>query len=312
MKRRLFTFGCSFSAYAWPTWATLLSTSEEFEAVQNWGIPGLGNRAIAERIAECNIKCNFTEYDTVIVQWTTHLRHDFFHQDGLLKDRVAGWKTAGSIFNLENRAIYDEKWLRTFFDEEAYAYHTLNHIHMSQQLLNNTGCRWFMTSIGDIRNLCTDFNVGSNYGEKSIFSKIEQLFSKKDFPLYLKTPSLKVYDQRIWGENKDKWLDPILSYLENKIKDDYELFNFFYNEEYQNTIVDYHPKTKSYYYWLDKVLREKTSIKINEESCLEMCDRVENLYSKMNGRKKPFEIALYHERFNNSCWPEKLLGFTNF
>ena len=39
---------------------------------ENWGFPGLGNRAIAERVAECHIKNNITKDDTVLVQWSTH------------------------------------------------------------------------------------------------------------------------------------------------------------------------------------------------------------------------------------------------
>ena len=50
--RRLFTFGCSFTAYGpIPTWADFLGL--EFEQYENWGMSGIGNRGIAERVAEC-------------------------------------------------------------------------------------------------------------------------------------------------------------------------------------------------------------------------------------------------------------------
>ena len=48
-KNRLFVFGCSFTMYAWPTYADFLGY--EFDHYENWGFPGLGNRAIAERVA---------------------------------------------------------------------------------------------------------------------------------------------------------------------------------------------------------------------------------------------------------------------
>ena len=57
-KSRLFVFGCSFTMYEWPTYADFLGY--EFDQFENWGFPGLGNRAIAERVAECHIKNNFT------------------------------------------------------------------------------------------------------------------------------------------------------------------------------------------------------------------------------------------------------------
>lgn len=310
MKKRFFTFGCSFTTYSWPTWATLLSTSE-YDLKQNWGLAGLGNRAIAERIAECNVKYKFTENDVVIVQWSTHLRNDFFHQDGLI-DALPGWKTRGSLFNLENRKLYDETWLKTFFDEEAYIYHTLNHIHMTQQLLENSGCKWYMTSIGDIRNLCQDFQVGVNYGEKSIFSKLNDLFSKKEFPLYVKTPSLKVYDDVIWNKHKDKWLDPILSFLQKESNEESEIFFSFYDETVQQMFLDYHPKTSAFYYWIDKIVREKTDLDIDDKKCSEMSDKVDEIYLKLRGRKDPFERIMHRERFYDSTWPEDIIGYMTF
>ena len=36
---RLFTFGCSFTNYAWPTWADFLGL--EFEHFENWGVSGV-------------------------------------------------------------------------------------------------------------------------------------------------------------------------------------------------------------------------------------------------------------------------------
>ena len=66
--KRLFTFGCSFTSYLWPTWADILGL--EFTSANNWGHSGLGNRAIAERVAEAHAHFNFTKDDVIIVQWT--------------------------------------------------------------------------------------------------------------------------------------------------------------------------------------------------------------------------------------------------
>lgn len=53
---RLYTFGCSYTSWNWPTWADIMSLEANY--YENWGHAGLGNRAIAERVAECNIKIN--------------------------------------------------------------------------------------------------------------------------------------------------------------------------------------------------------------------------------------------------------------
>ena len=71
---RLYVLGCSFSNYAWPTWADMLGL--EFDEYENWAFPGLGNRAIAERVAEIHARNTLTKDDTVVIQWTSHLRHD--------------------------------------------------------------------------------------------------------------------------------------------------------------------------------------------------------------------------------------------
>jgi hypothetical protein len=311
MKRRLFTFGCSLTAYSWPSWATLLSLSQEFDEVYNWGMAGIGNRGIAERVIECDVKNNFTENDTVIIQWSTHLRHDFFHQEGLLKEKAPGWKTSGSIFSYENRELYDLAWLQTFFDEEAYLYHTLNNIYSTQILLEKSKAKWFMTSIGDIRNLCEDFSVTDVYGEKSIFCKLTELFGNKEYPLYLKTPSLKIYNNKIWKDHENKWLDPILSFLQKNVDQD-QLFYKFYNEEYQKTFYDYHPKTKYHYFWLKKVLEPKTGIVINDAACEDAITVTDTLYEKVKLLLTPFQILLFKQHYENINWPEHLTGFKNF
>jgi len=94
--RRLFAFGCSYTNYvSSPSWADFLNF--DFDHVENWALPGLGCRAIAERVAECHAKNTFTKDDVIIVQWTTHLRHDYHtgldvHIEPGMNNM--GWKTS--------------------------------------------------------------------------------------------------------------------------------------------------------------------------------------------------------------------------
>jgi hypothetical protein len=312
MKKRLFMFGCSLTQYMWPTWATLLNFTD-FDEVQNWGYPGIGNRAIAERISECNIKHKFTKSDTVIVQWSTHLRNDFFHQEGLLVDRHPGWKTGGSIFNFKNRKIYNNEWYFSFFDEEAYIYHSLNYIHLSQQLLKNLNVNWYMTSIGDLRNLSSDFQHPAEYGENSIFLNIKNIFKSKEFPLFKKTPTLKIYEDEIWTSNQHRWLSPILSYLQNTVKEKDDLYYDFYDQEYQQIATDFHPIPRAHYKWINEILRPKVDFEINEEKCINLCEKIDEIYGEHHiVPREVFEIKLFKTNFENISWPEPLLGFVNF
>lgn len=156
--RRLFTFGCSYTSWNWPTWADLLGL--EVEHFENWGHAGIGNRAIAERVAECHIKNKFTKNDQVIVQWTSHLRHDY-----LKFSEKEPWQTKGSVFSYQNEDIFDKKWVDTFYDEKAFFLHTLNYIQLAKGLLESTGCEFYFTSISDLKTLGTDIPHQKGHGE---------------------------------------------------------------------------------------------------------------------------------------------------
>ena len=194
---RLFTFGCSFSKYTWPMWSDLLGL--EFDHFENWAVSGGGNVSIANRVIECIVKNNITSDDTMIVQWSTHLRHDF-HTFEYLKDSSdteAGWKTKGSIFNYLNVKKYDKQWQKNFFDEQSYVMLTLNAIHSTQLALDSTGCKWVMTSLADITKLGSDINVDFGYDEA--------LEPKNLWELY---PEFLPYKDKIWND-KFTWVDPI-------------------------------------------------------------------------------------------------------
>jgi hypothetical protein len=70
----LFTFGCSFTEYIWPTWADILG--REFEYYENWGKAGGGNQYIFNSLIECHLRNQLTKDDTVIIRWTSPDRED--------------------------------------------------------------------------------------------------------------------------------------------------------------------------------------------------------------------------------------------
>lgn len=216
--------------YAWPTYADFLGY--EFDHYENWGFPGLGNRAIAQRVAECHAKNKFTKDDVVIVQWSTHTRNDWhtFRSANFEKGRgdpirntdEIGWKTKGSIFNYMNREIcYNDHWINTFWNEESYFMHGMNSIALVQGLLESTGCTWRMTSIGEMNKLGTDMPDAPEFGEKTqetadVFVDNEQLkvynklFSHKNFlePLGLFAWKLPEKTYKFWDpKNNDYWTE---------------------------------------------------------------------------------------------------------
>lgn len=79
--RRLFTFGCSFTNWIWPTWADIYAT--QFDFFENWGHPNAGNLYIFNSIIEANVRHRFTPSDTIVIMWSGMLRVDRYDH---------GWK----------------------------------------------------------------------------------------------------------------------------------------------------------------------------------------------------------------------------
>ncbi len=79
--RRLFTFGCSFTNYKWPTWADFIAT--EYDYYENWGKSGAGNYHILSQLFECNQINNFTKNDTVLIMLTSFTRFDMINRESV-------------------------------------------------------------------------------------------------------------------------------------------------------------------------------------------------------------------------------------
>lgn len=305
--KRLFTFGCSYTSYSWPTWADLISIN--FDSSKNWGLSGIGNRAIAERVAEANIRYGFTEEDTVIVQWSSHLRHDFFHMHSL-PERISHWKTSGSVFNYINEKLYGKKWIETFFFEPAYFMHTLNHITLTQGLLKSTGCKWYMTSIGDIRNMGTDLRTNSGIGEHTDLVRPYELGIDK--VAWTKIPELAVYDKPIWQDHAEHWLAP----MELVAKQTPELTYDFVDTVLKNKrFLDTHPSVAQHLMWVKQELTDK--LQLSDETiaiCDELAEAIKHVHAKFNFNKQSFELMLAKRtNFPVSAkklnWPFPMEGF---
>lgn len=262
--RRLFVFGCSYTNYAWPTWANFLSI--EYKNFQNWAMPGLGNRAIAERVAECCCRHEFNKNDLVIVQWSSHLRNDWYNVDNT-QTGMGGWRTRGSIFNYINlERIYDRKWIERFWFEPAYIMHTINNIRLVQGLLESTGCEYYMTGMGDIREIGADIITDTIHGENVSGSAEDRANSKLigKHLLYYREPAFEIYEKQIWQDRADKWLTPL-----NPFAADYPEHNFYFVDktskaEYQ----DYHPTPKQHVFWIEKNLRDR--LRLTDDAINEM------------------------------------------
>lgn len=87
---RLFTFGCSFTNYMWPTWANIVAFDRQKE-LYNYGHAGLGNVGIMLRVLEADMKWKFTDDDEIMIMWSSWTRDDKVLQNT--------WQGNGSRFN---------------------------------------------------------------------------------------------------------------------------------------------------------------------------------------------------------------------
>ena len=243
--QRFFAFGCSFTRYTWPTWADLLG--EECNSSNNWGHAGLGNRAIAERVAEAHAKFNFTKDDIVIVQWTSHLRHDWMNTRRPNPD-CSNWHTKGSIYQKNNQELFGRKWMDIFWDEKAYYINTLNHILLTQGLLDSIGCNWFMTSMSDMTKLSMEVSARTVDGE----------LPSPDCDLqdvWMISPDLLPYKTKIWDERPDKWIVPLMHICNDTLEEHYW---FDYNNDgsekgynvYEGRWMEPHPSVNQHALWV--------------------------------------------------------------
>ena len=284
---RLFTFGCSFTEYAWPTWANLLSL--QFDHFENWGYRGIGNRGIAERVAECSLTNKFTKDDVIIVQWSTHLRNDWYHVHNLPDGRPAGWKTSGSMFTNNNALLYNKQWVELFFHEPAYIMHTLNNIKLVQGLLESTGATWYMTSITDIRNNAVSIT------ELHTPNKARNLFDLH--------PEFKCYDS-IWKDHNEKWLTPLYDFSANDNKN-----TWYFHDEENKVWKEQHLSTRQYKNWIFQELGNKLSITPTMQQELDKLDTtVETIKNSTSTMFEFTDKLSLLECFKDINWPNKIKG----
>lgn len=134
---RLFTFGCSFTRYFWPTWPDAIK--DNFDYHENWGLIASGNMLIHNSIVECNKRNNFTKDDTVIVMWTSVSRDD----------RYVNGKWTPLAAQLMNYNI-DSKFLDVILDHKGCVIRDIALIASTKAYLESLGTNFYFLSMNNI------------------------------------------------------------------------------------------------------------------------------------------------------------------
>jgi len=105
---RLFTFGCSFTWWPWPTWADIIAYELKIP-YQNWGMPGLGNVGIHSRLIECDLRNNFNKDDLIFVMWSSWTREDRYDvkKTGLSHN---SWNGTGDVLHSYDKNFFINYW----------------------------------------------------------------------------------------------------------------------------------------------------------------------------------------------------------
>lgn len=164
MKKRLFTFGCSFTSYVWPTWADILA--KEFDYFQNWGQGGAGNQFIFNSLIECNVRNKLNSDDTVIIMWTNVAREDRY---------VNGkWLSPGNIYTQEE---YNKEFVKKFSDPRGYLIRDLATIYAAIELLEKWKVNYKLLCMVPLEN-DSQYTFSSSNRDKDVLNLYSSLFDK--------------------------------------------------------------------------------------------------------------------------------------
>lgn len=126
---RVFAFGCSFTNYIYPTWADIIAYEMPDVEYYNFGKSGMGNLAIASRIAEANTMFKFNDTDLVLVMYSTMYREDRWLE--------GTWQSHGNVYN---QGYYDKSFVKKYVDPAWCLIRDLSLIELSSKYLKSLPC----------------------------------------------------------------------------------------------------------------------------------------------------------------------------
>jgi hypothetical protein len=141
---RLFTFGCSFTYYKWPTWADILS--KNYAYYENWAACGVGNQFIFNSVIEALIRRKINQHDTVMIMWSNFSRWDRY-QNGRWQTTLFSRNTNHSQWKS------NDQLLNMMLDIRGSYIRDLALIYATHNLLDQIGCQHYIFSMVDINNI---------------------------------------------------------------------------------------------------------------------------------------------------------------
>lgn len=132
--KRLFTFGCSFTKYRWPTWVDILHDSMPNADLYNTAKSGAGQQYIATQLEQHNRHYKFNEDDLIVIMYSTFYREDRYRYCGKGRDN---WITPGNIYTQQT---YSEDFVKNWADPRGYIIRDLALMTGVKALLEQLPC----------------------------------------------------------------------------------------------------------------------------------------------------------------------------
>jgi hypothetical protein len=174
---RLFTFGCSFTSYLWPTWADIINFDLDNQ-FYNWGVRGIGNVAILYKMLECDLKYKFNSDDIILVTWSSWNREDRLYPNG-------EWMIGGNIFNNKD---YDDTFVHKYWNEHNDIVKNASAIIIANKMFNI-----------NFQSHMTDFD---SYMEK-LNNKHKHLLDNLPDAVIFDTTDNSRFNNRTWDSHPD-------------------------------------------------------------------------------------------------------------
>jgi hypothetical protein len=236
---RIFTFGCSFTSFRWPTWADILINHFENNGLigVNLGKHAASNQYAFIKFMEMNAKFNFNKDDLILFCWTSICREDRFITD-------KGWQTTGNVLTQNSfPKEFNEKWV----DPVHYYFRDCSIISAVKIILESIGCNYHFFSMIKLEEDENEFNKITHYTNKIIdYYGGSMTMNSVPFMDYIRQNPNRITPKVYYG--KDKTIYPE---QHPTPKEHYSYLKEFILPKYN---IDLHPKTIEFVNeWITKI-----------------------------------------------------------
>jgi len=157
--------------------------------------------------------------------------------------------------------------------------HTLNSILLTKQFLESLGVNYYMTSMGYIHKMNSDYPSNDGHGE----------IVTNNIDIWKQIPTLKIYKDKIFDCNR--WLPPVGSFAWTHQDSPYKFVN-----KQGKTTVDRHPTMQQHSDYVNEVVKPALGLSQNvHPKAQNWIDTVYRIYNTTHGNFDYFVDSINKE-----------------